>query len=166
MGINPGVMSGRTGRYFAHPRNRFWPAVNAAGIFNPALSPDTGHLANDQRIGFTDIVKRPTPSASDLTTADFREGSARLKSLLLEHSPLLVVMNGMTVWTNYLRHAERENGLKPLFGEQERLIGTSPVFVVPSPSPANAAFSLDQITAYYRQAQELRERLVRERLVS
>ena len=164
VGINPGVLSGRTGRYFAHPRNRFWPAVNAAGIFNPPLSPDTAHTANQQGIGFTDIVKRPTPSASDLTAKDFREGAVRLKALLLEYSPLLVCMNGMTVWSNYLRFAEGVRGERQEFGEQKLLIGTSRVFVVPSPSPANAGFSLEAITDYYRQAQELRERLVRERV--
>lgn len=163
VGINPGVVSGRTGRYFAHPRNRFWPAVNAAGIFNPPLSPETAHTANEQGVGFTDIVKRPTPSASNLTARDFSEGAARLKTLLTRHSPLMVCMNGMTVWTNYLRHAEAVRDTKSSFGEQKLLIGASRVFVVPSPSPANAAFSLETITEYYRQAQMLRERLAREK---
>jgi TDG/mug DNA glycosylase family protein len=84
----------------------------------------------------------------------------RLKALLLENSPLLICFNGMTAWANYLRYAESVQE-KQEFGEQKRLIGTSRAFVVPSPSPANAAFSLEQITAYYRQAQELRGRLVK-----
>lgn len=158
IGINPGILSGQTGRYFAHPRNRFWPAVNSAGIFKPPLSPETGHLAIDQAIGFTDIVKRPTPGVSDLKAKDFREGAARLKQVVPQFAPLMVCMNGMAVWTNYLRYAE---GIKDKqeFGEQERTIGGVKVFVVPSPSPANAAFSLETISDYYRQAQELRERL-------
>lgn len=162
IGINPGILSGQTGRYFAHPRNRFWPAVNAAGIFNPPLSPETGQLAIEQNIGFTDIVKRPTPGVSDLKAKDFREGAGRLKEVVPRFAPLMVCMNGMAVWTNYLRYAE---GVKDrqTFGEQERTIGGVKVFVVPSPSPANAAFSLETITDYYQQAQELRERLVASR---
>jgi len=159
VGINPGIESARTGHYFAHPRNRFWPAANAAGIFNPELSPETGHLAELQGIGFTDIVKRPTPSASNLKVSDFREGADRLQSNLLKFSPLLICFNGMTAYSNYLRHAEGIT-VRADFGEQHRMIGRSRVFVVPSPSPANAAFSLQHLIDSYSAVQRLRTQLV------
>ena len=37
------------------------------------------------------------------------------------------------------------------WGEQPRRIGAARVFVTPNPSPANAAYSLDVLTDWYRQ---------------
>src|SRR5690606_6930612 len=40
-GINPGLQTALTGIHFAHPSNRFWPAMRAAGLIDwiPNLSP-------------------------------------------------------------------------------------------------------------------------------
>jgi double-stranded uracil-DNA glycosylase len=159
VGINPGLRSAETGHYFAHPRNRFWPAVNAAGVFNPPLSPETAHLALSQRIGFTDVVKRSSSSASDIRPAEFAAGAPVLKAKLLAAAPRAVCFNGMTAYQQYMRHAE---GLteKFDFGPQSRPIGKAVAFVVPSPSPANAAFSLEDLTGWYRQLVQLRRELI------
>lgn len=41
VGINPGLQTAMTGIHFAHPSNRFWPALKKAGLvdFMPNLSP-------------------------------------------------------------------------------------------------------------------------------
>ncbi|MDE2900617.1 MAG: hypothetical protein OXN15_06290, partial [Chloroflexota bacterium] len=44
-------------------------------------------------------------------------------------------------------------------GLQEWRIGESAVFVTPNPSPANASFSLEALTAWYSRLKELRDRL-------
>ncbi len=165
VGINPGVTSSRAGHYFATATNRFWPAVNAAGIFDPPLDHGRDHEALDQGIGFTDIVKRPTASASQLRAADFREGAAALKERLLDADPALVCFNGVTAYRNYLKYAEQV-GERPSLGLQPRRIGDAEVFVVPSPSPANAAYSLEDLTGYYRQVARLLARLRIGRAVS
>ena len=64
VGINPGAYSAEVGHYFATPQNRFWPAVNRSGLLTGPLDASTDHLALAQRIGFTDLVKRPSNSAS------------------------------------------------------------------------------------------------------
>ena len=160
VGINPGVTSSRAGRYFATPTNRFWPAVNAAGIFDPPLDHERDHEALGQGIGFTDIVKRPTAGASQLRAADFREGAVALKERLRDADPALVCFNGMTAYRNYVKYVEQV-GERPSLGLQPRRIGNAEVFVVPSPSPANAAYSLEDLTRYYR---EVAERLARLRV--
>ncbi|MGH6908499.1 MAG: uracil-DNA glycosylase family protein [Nitrospiraceae bacterium] len=35
IGLNPSVLSAKKGFYFAHPRNRFWRALNASGLLWP-----------------------------------------------------------------------------------------------------------------------------------
>jgi TDG/mug DNA glycosylase family protein len=158
VGINPGLESARAGRYFAHPRNRFWRAANAAGVFDPPLGPGSDRLCLKQGIGFTDVVKRPSSSASDISASEFRAGAPVLKSKLLEVSPRVVCFNGMRAFIEYMRHAEGVNG-KFQFGLQEHRIGRAVVFAVPSPSPANAAFSLAELTGWYRHVAELRKSL-------
>ena len=184
VGINPGLRSAQAGRYFAHPRNRFWPAANAAGVFVPPLSPETGCDALAQGIGFTDVVKRPSGSASEVRPAEFAAGALVLKRKLLEAAPKIVCFNGLTACENYLRYADPPAGTRrsalslppdlvrgvqgskgavpfarPSPGRQEWPIGKAAVFVVPSPSPANAAVSLDELTGWYRQVAELRNEL-------
>lgn len=47
VGINPGLQTAMTGIHFAHPSNRFWPALARAGIIDwvPDVSPLTPSVA-------------------------------------------------------------------------------------------------------------------------
>ena len=161
VGINPGAYSAKVGHYFATPRNRFWPALNRSGLLSGPLDALTDHMALHQGIGFTDVVKRPSSSASDLRAADFREGAPLLKAKLLEHRPRIVCFQGLTAYGNYLKHAKGAAD-KPTLGLQPRPIGESIVFVVPNPSPANAAYSLDTLVSWYQRLGQLRDRLLQE----
>ena len=158
VGINPGLQSARVGHYFATPTNRFWTALNRSGLLATPLDAASDHMALLQGIGFTDVVKRPTRSASELKAADYREWAPRLKLRLLRYDPLIVCFQGATAYKNYLKHAENAQGATTL-GEQRRPIGASAVFVVPNPSPANAAYSLDALVSWYRRLAKLRDGL-------
>ena len=158
VGLNPSIPSAQTGRYFANPRNRFWRAFNAAGIVPETLGPETDHRMLEYGIGMTDVVKRPTPGAGGLTAADFREGAAALRERLLAASPRIVSFHGVMAASQYRRHADG-NRERVALGLQEWRIGGSAVFVTPNPSPANASFSLEDLTAWYVRLGELRDRL-------
>ena len=75
VGINPGAYSARVGKYFATPQNRFWPALNRSGIVDAGrdLRPGDEAWLADLGLGFTDVVKRASSSASSLRAADFRK---------------------------------------------------------------------------------------------
>ena len=77
VGINPSRYSAQVGHYFANPRNRFWRAFNAAGLTPEPLSAETDHRALEFGIGFTDLVKRPTPGMSELRPEEYRQGAAQ-----------------------------------------------------------------------------------------
>src|SRR3984893_18463032 len=82
VGINPSVFSVQRGHYFARPTNRFWSCLSRSilsGAARQALSveklgPEHDHALLDYGIGFTDVVKRATPKASDLTRSEFVAG--------------------------------------------------------------------------------------------
>ncbi len=153
VGINPGLYSAETGHYFATPRNRFWQAFNLAHLVEGDFGPEQDHLLLRRGIGFTDLVKRPTAGAAELTAQDFRQGAPLLKEKLLHYQPRIVSFHGVTAYGNYLKFAE---GVKERLelGMQPRTIGRSRVFVTPNPSPANAAYSLNALVEWYVRLKE------------
>lgn len=160
VGINPGAYSAEAGHYFATLRNRFWPAVNRSGLLDRPLDASTDHRVLGQGIGFTDLVKRPSSSASKLRAGDYRRWAPVLKEKLLEYEPLIVCFQGITAYRSYLKYAE-EIESQPRLGLQPHSIGESAVFVVPNPSPANAFYSLDMLVEWYGRVAELRTELKR-----
>ena len=159
VGLNPSLYSAEVGRYFATPRNRFWRAINRSGILDRPLHAANDHEMLQHGIGLTDIVKRPTRGASDLRAADYREWAPVLKAKLERFRPLIVCFHGVVAYRNYLRHAEGISQPAIALGLQPRAIGSSQVFVVPNPSPANAAYSLDDLVSWYNSLRELRDQL-------
>jgi len=160
IGLNPSAYSARVGHYFANPRNRFWAALNRSGLVGRELSPEQDASLLDYGIGCTDVVKRPTPQASGLSAADFRQGVPVLQVKLAKYRPRIACFHGMIAYKAYLKYGEGADA-KPALGLQQRTIGATRIFVTPNPSPANAQFSLDDLVDWYRQLKELREKLAR-----
>jgi len=162
IGLNPSVNSVRAGYYFATPQNRFWRAFNASGLPAQPVQPGPeahGVLLARDRIGFTDVVKRPTPGGAQLRAADFRQWAPQLRDRLLECGSPIAWFHGLQAYRAYLRYAENRTPQLD-WGLQAHRIGASSVFVTPNPSPANAAYSLQTITDWYRELAQWRERLL------
>ena len=160
VGLNPSLYSVEVGHYFATPRNRFWRAINRSGLLTETLDAGSDYKMPEQGIGLTDIVKRPTRGASDLRAADYREWAPVLKEKLERSRSLIVCFHGVVAYRNYLRHAEgiRQSSIE--LGLQPHEIGRSRVFVVPNPSPANAAYSLDTLVHWYQSLRDQRDRIM------
>lgn len=160
VGLNPSTYSVGVGHYFANPRNRFWPALNRSGLVREELGPEQDHELAKYGIGFTDVVKRPTPQASGLKTADYRRWAPVLKAKLQVYRPRIACFHGMTGYRAYLKHGEGVNE-RPELGLQERTIHQTRIFVVPNPSPANAQYSLDDLVCWYRKLADFRSELIK-----
>jgi TDG/mug DNA glycosylase family protein len=106
-------------------------------------------------IGFTDVVKRPTARADQLSPAEFAAGVAELLAKLQAVQPRFACFQGMMGYRPFhLLHTPQ--GPKPVLGLQPRGIGRTRLYVVPSPSPANAHASAAVQTEWYdRLADEL-----------
>ena len=152
VGLNPSEYSARKGHYFANPRNRFWQAFNRSALLPPSLgrecSPTDDAALLEYGIGFTDVVKRPTPQGSGLKAADYRRWAPQLREKLLQCQPRLVCFHGLMAYKAYLRYAEGDKAA-PELGLQPRAVGHSEVFVVPNPSPANARYSVEALASWY-----------------
>ena len=160
IGLNPSINSVKAGFYFATPTNRFWKALNLSDLVEEPLIPGlSGHelLLEKYGLGFTDVVKRPSPGASDLRAADFRFWSPVLEQKLLGLKPRVAWFHGKIAYPRFLKVTGRE-AEDIAWGAQNLTIGQTRIFVSPNPSPANAAFSLEVLTqAYSELAQYLKE---------
>ncbi len=114
-------------------------------------------LVNQEGIGFTDLVKRPTRGAAELRTADYRAGAPRLRTLIETCRPRCAWFHGKLAYENFARHVGLDSG-QSRWGRQEPLIGGTWIFVSPNPSPANAAFSLDDLVVWYDRLADLLSR--------
>jgi 8-oxo-dGTP pyrophosphatase MutT (NUDIX family)/G:T/U-mismatch repair DNA glycosylase len=83
-------------------------------------------------IGVTNAAYRTTPGSGDLRASDFAGSAARLEELARELRPAWLGFVGKEAYRGTF--AER-----PELGVQERTLGETQLFVLPSTSPANAA---------------------------
>jgi TDG/mug DNA glycosylase family protein len=129
VGFNPSVRSARLGYYYAGLNNRFWDLLAESGLTPRRYRYDEYERLLELGIGITDLVKRPTRSAADVTAAEYREGVARLRSVVAELRPRVIAYNGKGV---YLRAAGVQSA--PWGLQETRIVPGVADFVVPSPS--------------------------------
>ncbi len=127
-GNNPSPASAAAGVGYARPGNRFWPAALAAGIV-PADRDARAALAAG--IGMTDLAKRPTRTAAEVTDAECAEGLARVDRLAAWLRPGAVCFVGLSGW----RSAADPRAAA---GRQPGTVGGRPVYLMPSTSGLNA----------------------------
>ena len=149
-GLNPSLHAADAGYGFAGPSNRFWPAALASGLVTVERDP-VAALRRD-RIGMTDLVKRATARAGELTTAEYSSGFGRLHRLCHWLRPSVVCVVGITGWRAASGDATAGLGLQPI------KLGGRPVYVMPNPSGLNAHTNHDDLVAHFEEAQRLADR--------
>lgn len=134
IGFNPGRESGRVGHHYAHRSNRFWKFIYLSGLVNEKLTPSQDvELPEKYRYGFTDLVKRWTKSASELSLAEQLEGARLLEERLDKVKPKYIAVIGKGIWEMICRykgwpHKALEWGIQP-----QKFAGAVP-FLLPSTS--------------------------------
>jgi TDG/mug DNA glycosylase family protein len=128
-GLNPSLHAAASGVGYSGPGNRFWPCAVEAGLVSRADPEDA--LAR-HGVGMTDLVKRATPRAAELTTAELRVGMDRVERLVGWLAPRVVAFVGLQGWRSAV-----DRRAQP--GWQPRDLAGRPVYVLPSTSGLNAA---------------------------
>src|SRR4029453_5576667 len=99
---------------------------------------DARHALLHHGLGMTDLVKRATPRAAELTRDEYHNGLARLDRLCAWLQPRGVCFVGLAGW----RAAVDRNAAS---GWQPREVGGRPAYVMPSTSGLNAATPLSEL---------------------
>ncbi|MFQ5949064.1 MAG: mismatch-specific DNA-glycosylase [Nitrospiria bacterium] len=153
VGINPGTYSARKGHYYANPTNLFWPMLFRSGLIPTPLKPEDDWRLIRFRMGLTDIVKRVTESASELSSAECRKGGEILRKKIAFYSPRVVCFNGLTVYRALFGRSEGP-------GPKAPQIGMSQVYVIPSTSRRNAHYTKEKVLYWFKQLNQFcRDRL-------
>ena len=163
VGIIPSIYSVEMGHYFARKTNRFWPCLSASSLSLSIrqtlgvdrLDPSHDVVLLDHGIGFTDVVKRPTARAGELSPAEFAAGARDLVAKLEIFQPKIACFQGIMGFHPFLQVLAPALP-KPVLGEQQLRLGQTRLFVVPSPSPANAHASPAIQTEWYDRLATLR----------
>jgi TDG/mug DNA glycosylase family protein len=150
-GINPGRVSAAAGAHFANPRNDFWRLLHAAGFASRLYQPHEQHELLAEGIGLTNAAYRTTAGSGDLRRADFADSARRLQRLAYELRPSWIGFVGKEAYRGAF-------GQRAALGEQERRLGETRLFVLPSTSPANAAVPWEERVRWFRELARLSKR--------
>jgi TDG/mug DNA glycosylase family protein len=132
VGINPGRVSAAARAHFANPRNDFWRLLHAAGFTSRLFEPHEQFSLLDEGVGVTNAAYRTTPGSGDLRRADFDSSADRLARIAADLRPGWFGFVGKEAYRGTFNE-------RPDLGVQERTLGGTRLFVLPSTSPANAA---------------------------
>ncbi len=142
-GLNPSLHAADVGVGYVSGSNRFWRALAAAGL--ASRSRDARHLLRHDRIGMTDLAKRATPRAAELAADEYLDGVERLAELCAWLRPAAVAMVGLAGWRAAV---DRQASV----GWQQKPLGATPVYVLPSTSGLNARVPLADLATHLRAA--------------
>ena len=133
LGSFPSVKSREANFFYGHPQNRFWKVI--AGIFDEEIPQTieekkrlilTHHLAMWDVIAECDIIGSSDSSIKDVVPNDL--------SVILDKAPIRrIIVNGKTAEKMYNKYTLDKTGIKAV--------------VMPSTSPANAAWNIDRLVA-------------------
>ena len=136
LGRFPSVKSREEGFYYGHPRNRFWKVLAAVkGEEEPTSVDEKKEFLLRNRIAVWDVIASCEIKGS--SDSSIRNVIVNDFSEILEKSKVSrLFANGKTAERLYKKYVLPETRV--------------PITVLPSTSPANAAFSLEKLIDCYR----------------
>lgn len=138
LGSFPSEKSRENGFYYGHPRNRFWKVL--ASVFckeEPETVADKKKMLLDSHVAIWDVIEEcdirgsSDSSIKNVITAD-------VPGLLNKTGIQKVFLNGKTAEKLYRKYIQSQAGIEAV--------------VLPSTSPANAAYSLERLTEIWAEA--------------
>lgn len=92
VGINPAPISVARGHYYQGKiGRRLWKRLEALGLLRDPVPGHEDEAFVRVRHGLTDLVKRPTVSAAELSADELRAGVSRLRQVVADWKPSLIL---------------------------------------------------------------------------
>jgi len=128
-GTAAGTVSAAAGHYYAHPHNKFWKTLHSVGLTPRRLDPSEFRKLLDWGIGLTDIAKTVCGMDKELPKGSLGELACRdLAARIGKFRPGILAFTSLTAGRRFL-------GSGITFGEQDQMIASTRIWVLPSPSP-------------------------------
>ena len=136
LGSFPSVKSREMKFFYGHPQNRFWKVI--ASIFDekiPESIEEKKELILRNHLALWDVIAECEITGS--SDASIKNAKANDLSEILDNAPIQkIIVNGKTAEKLYIKYIEPVTGIKAV--------------VLPSTSPANAAWSLERLVDAWR----------------
>lgn len=137
LGTFPSVKSREMKFFYSHPQNRFWKVM--AGICEcdvPETIEEKKKLILDHHFALWDVIHScDVEGSADSTIKNVVPNDIRV---ILNHAKISkTFVNGKKAESLYKKYLEKDTGLKAV--------------CLPSTSPANASWSLERLTEYWKQ---------------
>ena len=137
LGSFPSVKSREQMFFYGHPQNRFWRVIAAVYGDEPPVSiPEKKALLERRRIALWDSISRCTIVGS--SDSSIRDAVPNDLSVIVDHAPVRAIFcNGKTsldCFNRYIRSALNRDAI-----------------LLPSTSPANAAWSFERLVAAWKE---------------
>lgn len=138
LGSFPSVKSREQKFFYGHPRNRFWQVM--AGVLEkevPCTIPEKKAFLLDHHVAVWDVIAScEIKGSSDSSIKNAQPTD--LAKIIAESKVERIFVNGQTAGRMYAKYQEKALGMKAC--------------VLPSTSPANAAFSTEKLIQIWREA--------------
>ena len=136
LGSFPSVKSRETAFFYGHPQNRFWRVVSGVlGVPCPKTVEEKRSMLLANRIALWDVIASCRIEGS--SDSSIRDVVPTDLGVILRAAKIdAVFCNGQTAYRLYERYQLAQTGL--------------PATVLPSTSPANAAYSVERLTESWR----------------
>ena len=131
LGSFPSVKSRETAFFYGHPQNRFWRVLSGVlGYACPQTVEEKREMLLAHHIALWDVIASCRIEGS--SDSSIRDAVPTDLAAILSRAPICAVFcNGQTAFRLYGRYQEQETGL--------------PAMLLPSTSPANAAYSVPRL---------------------
>jgi TDG/mug DNA glycosylase family protein len=147
-GINPGLYSAAIGHHFGRPGNRFWPTLHAAGFTPRLLDPRDERELLPLGFGITNVVRRASAAADELSEEEMIAGGKRLRAKVKRYAPRYLAVLGVGAYRVAFGKP------KAVVGPQDEMIGETKVWVLPNPSGLNAHYQAKALARVFRQLRD------------
>ena len=136
LGSFPSVRSREEGFFYGHPQNRFWKVTSAVfGEDTPRTVEEKKSFLIRNRIALWDVIGSCDIVGS--SDSSIKNVSANDLSVILDSADIRqIFVNGQTAFKYYRKYSEKKTG--------------RPAICLPSTSPANAAWSVERLTAAWK----------------
>ncbi|KOS18507.1 G/U mismatch-specific uracil DNA glycosylase [Escovopsis weberi] len=104
VGLNPGIETARKGHAYAHPSNLFWKLLFSSGVTpRPCRPEEDRRLPELYKLGFTNIVARPTRNGAELSKQEMDDGVELLEEKARRWRPESMCIVGKSIWESVWR---------------------------------------------------------------
>lgn len=142
-GINPASSAAADGHNFSNKSNRFWAVLHLAGFTEERLRADQERHLLSYGCGITAVVARPTCSAAEIASAEFRQARPVFEAKMRRYHPRVVAFLGKRALSAMLSTSDIGWGRQPLD------FAGATAWVLPNPSGLNRGFTLDALVRPY-----------------